>query len=228
MNVFGLHNARNALAATACALAAGASLNSVAKGLALFQPVKGRLQVHHHEVCGVVIDDTYNANPDSVRAAIDVLAAKVGPKVLVLGDMGEVGNQGEAFHEEIGAYAKSSGVDLVFTVGQLSQRTTQAFGEGAVHYADVASLIEALRSVNAQAWLIKGSRFMKMEHVVDALLKTPVVEKHHEGVVGVVEVVLEVPTVATASVSSADVAVDEVQVVAPSVVTSTGPVQGGQ
>ena len=115
----GLHNVRNALAAAAAALAAGASLDAVARGLAAFRPVNGRLQPKPGRNGVLVIDDTYNANPDSVRAAIDVLAASERPRVLVLGDMGEVGAQGLVFHEEVGRYAKEAGIDRLIAVGTL-------------------------------------------------------------------------------------------------------------
>ena len=106
LQVAGRHNVKNALAATACALAAGCPLDAIARGLEAFEPVKGRSQVRRLVRGGrsvTLIDDTYNANPDSVRAAIDVLAALPGPRWLVLGDMGEVGDQGPAFHREVGA-----------------------------------------------------------------------------------------------------------------------------
>jgi len=120
-----------------------------------------------------VVDDSYNANPDSVRAAIDVLAGLPGPRWLVLGDMGEVGDQGVAFHAEVGAYARQRGLDALWTVGRLSTHTASAFA-GARHFDDVASLVAALPQAPACASvLVKGSRFMKMEQVVAALLSEP-------------------------------------------------------
>jgi len=121
----------------------------------------------------VVIDDTYNANPDSVRAAIDVLTSQAGRAVLVLGDMGEVGEQGEAFHDEIGRYAKSKGVARLLATGPLSARAAHAFGEGASHFAQVEALVAAAvdDAAPGAVVLVKGSRFMRMERVVAALVE---------------------------------------------------------
>jgi UDP-N-acetylmuramoyl-tripeptide--D-alanyl-D-alanine ligase len=118
-----------------------------------------------------VIDDTYNANPDSVRAAIDLLAAAPAPRVLVLGDMGEVGVRGPEFHREVGQYARERGIDAFFAIGSLMREATQAFGAGAAQFDNVDELIAALRpSLRAgTTLLIKGSRFMQMERVVQAL-----------------------------------------------------------
>jgi UDP-N-acetylmuramoyl-tripeptide--D-alanyl-D-alanine ligase len=173
LQVAGLHNVRNALAATACALAAGCPLEAVVRGLAAFEPVNGRSQVkslQRGERSVTLVDDTYNANPDSVRAAIDVLAGLPQPRWLVLGDMGEVGKEGVAFHAEVGAYAKQQGVDALWTTGALSTHAAAAFS-GARHFDDVASLVTALAEAPAcAAVLVKGSRFMKMERVVAARL----------------------------------------------------------
>ena len=118
-----------------------------------------------------LIDDTYNANPDSVRAAIEVLAALPAPRWLVLGDMGEVGDQGEAFHREVGAYAKARGIEQLWTAGSASRHAAQAFA-GARHFDTMAALVAALAQAPAcAAIVVKGSRFMKMEQVVAALLK---------------------------------------------------------
>lgn len=176
LQVLGAHNAHNALAATAAALAAGVSFDSIQRGLEAFEPVKGRLQVKRAalgELAGaVVIDDTYNANPDSVRAAIDVLAAQAAPRVLVLGDMGEVGDDGPAFHREVGAYAKERGIDALYTLGDAARDITAAFGAGALHAADANALVSALAGAGygpGATILVKGSRFMQMERVVAAL-----------------------------------------------------------
>jgi UDP-N-acetylmuramoyl-tripeptide--D-alanyl-D-alanine ligase len=172
LRVAGEHNVKNALAATACALAAGCPLEAVVRGLEGFEPVKGRSQVKAFVRDGrriTLVDDTYNANPDSARAAVDVLAGLPGPRWLVLGDMGEVGDQGPAFHTEIGAYAKMRGIDALWTVGQLTLHTAQAFAS-ARHFQDVPALISALPAApEVAAVLVKGSRFMKMEQVVAAL-----------------------------------------------------------
>jgi UDP-N-acetylmuramoyl-tripeptide--D-alanyl-D-alanine ligase len=118
-----------------------------------------------------VIDDTYNANPDSVRAAIDVLAELPAPRLLVLGDMGEVGNQGPEFHAEVGAYAAERGIEALFTLGDLCVHSTRAFG-AARHFEDMDRLLAAITAQvdGFQSVVVKGSRFMKMERVVQALL----------------------------------------------------------
>lgn len=174
----GMHNVRNALAAAAAALAAGCSLNAVAQGLAAFRPVKGRLQTHVGPNGSTVIDDSYNANPDSVRAAIDVLATVPGRRILVLGDMGEVGEQGGQFHDEIGGYAKSQGIDMLLALGDISVAATHNFGPGAAHFGDVGALVAALKPLldNHTTVLVKGSRFMRMERVIEAVT-TPVGSK---------------------------------------------------
>jgi UDP-N-acetylmuramoyl-tripeptide--D-alanyl-D-alanine ligase len=176
LKVLGAHNAHNALAATAAALAAGVSLDAIRRGLEAFEPVKGRLQVKRAalgELAGAtVIDDTYNANPDSVRAAIDVLAAQAAPRVLVLGDMGEVGDEGPAFHREVGAYAKERGIDALYTLGQAARDAVAAFGANALHAGSVGELVNALAAAGyggGATILVKGSRFMQMERVVVAL-----------------------------------------------------------
>ncbi len=181
LRVLGEHNARNALAATSAALAAGVSLDAIKRGLEAFEPVKGRLQVKRAAVESIegatVIDDTYNSNPDSMRAAIDVLASQASPRVLVMGDMGEVGDQGPAFHREVGAYAAERGIDALYALGDASAASAKAFhsaasNKSAKHFTDVQELIAALKRVGFGAgatFLVKGSRFMQMERVVDAV-----------------------------------------------------------
>ncbi|MGE5452863.1 MAG: UDP-N-acetylmuramoyl-tripeptide--D-alanyl-D-alanine ligase [Acidobacteriota bacterium] len=176
LRMAGLHNVRNALAATASALAAGVPLSAVAAGLNAFEPVKGRSQLRGITWQGqgvTLIDDSYNANPDSVRAAIDMLAGLPAPRWLVLGDMGEVGDQGPAFHAEVGAYARERGIEHVWTAGELCQHTAQAYGSGARQFDNAAAIVAALQQQtgpNAVASvLVKGSRFMKMEQVVQEL-----------------------------------------------------------
>jgi UDP-N-acetylmuramoyl-tripeptide--D-alanyl-D-alanine ligase len=167
----GLHNVRNALAAIACSLAAGIDQQAIVRGLEAFAPVSGRLQ-RKLAACGAaVIDDSYNANPDSVRAAIDVLAQAPQPRVLVLGDMGEVGAQGREFHEEIAAYAVERGIDAVLATGELARHMR---GTGITHFEQFDELLAALDarlgSKSDATVLVKGSRFMKMERVVNHLL----------------------------------------------------------
>ncbi|HWH83544.1 MAG TPA: UDP-N-acetylmuramoyl-tripeptide--D-alanyl-D-alanine ligase [Burkholderiaceae bacterium] len=176
LQVAGWHNVKNALAAAACALAAGCPLEAIGRGLEAFAPVAGRSQVKRFERDGravTLIDDSYNANPDSVRAAIEVLASLPGPRWLVLGDMGEVGDRGPAFHREVGAFAKARGIDALWAVGAASTHAAAAFGS-ARHFESVAELLAALPEAPAcAAVLVKGSRFMRTEQVVAALLGTP-------------------------------------------------------
>jgi UDP-N-acetylmuramyl pentapeptide synthase len=164
----GLHNVRNALAAGACAHALGIDPVTIGKGLTAFRPYTGRLQVKQAKGGATLIDDTYNANPDSVRAAIDVLVTSPPPTALVLGDMGEVGERGAEFHREVGAYARSKGVSQLLALGEATRHAVAAFGEGAQHFAAVEELV---KSIQATTVLVKGSRFMKMERVVAALTK---------------------------------------------------------
>ncbi|MFA5912344.1 MAG: cyanophycin synthetase, partial [Burkholderiales bacterium] len=167
----GAHNVRNALAAAAAAAAAGIGLSAIARGLAAFEPVQGRLQKRDGRGGAVVLDDTYNANPDSVIAAIDVLARSGGRKFLVLGDMGEVGAHGADFHAEIGRHARAAGIEQLFALGESCVHAAAAFGAGARHYADIDALLAELEpGLGADLTvLVKGSRFMRMERVVQAL-----------------------------------------------------------
>ena len=173
LRLAGAHNVKNALAATACALAAGATLDVIKRGLEAFEPVKGRSQMKSATLRGsrvALVDDSYNANPDSVRAAIEVLAAMASPRLLLLGDMGEVGDRGPAFHAEVGAYARERGIEHLWCAGAQSAAAAQAFGSGARHFDSVPSLIAARSELPAAASvLVKGSRFMAMERVVQAL-----------------------------------------------------------
>jgi len=162
----GLHNVRNALAAAACAHAVGITASTIAAGLTAFRPYTGRLQVKQAAGGATVIDDSYNANPDSVRAAIDVLASCPAPTALVLGDMGEVGEHGKQFHREVGEYARAKGVTQLLGMGEATRDAVAAFGTGAQHFVAVEEL---LSQIQAKTILVKGSRFMKMERVVAAL-----------------------------------------------------------
>ncbi len=168
----GQHNVLNALAAASCCFAIGVSVAHIVQGLEEFSPVSGRLQLKQTARGARVIDDTYNANPDSVKAAIDVLAQSQGETTLVLGDMGEVGSEGQAFHQEIGSYARAQGVQHLKSFGSLARASSDAFGEGAQHYAELDALLGSLDACNqaGHTMLVKGSRFMKMERVVNALL----------------------------------------------------------
>ncbi|HEX5697399.1 MAG TPA: UDP-N-acetylmuramoyl-tripeptide--D-alanyl-D-alanine ligase [Rhodoferax sp.] len=181
LHIAGAHNVQNSLAAVACALAAGVPLAAIAAGLEAFEPVRGRsraLLVRHsgHDI--TLVDDTYNANPDSVRAAIEVLAALPGPRLLVLGDMGEVGNQGPQFHAEALQSALTQQIDkIVVTGAACTQAATQLAGiEVHADMAEVqAAVLAALPTVASV--LVKGSRFMKMERVVEAVLQAATQDK---------------------------------------------------
>ena len=174
LHIAGQHNVRNALAATACAMAAGLPLAAIAQGLSAFVPVKGRsraLAVAQGTRQITVVDDSYNANPDSVRAAIDVLAALPGPRLLVLGDMGEVGAQGPQFHAEAGQHAQACGIEHLFALGAQCAHAAAAFA-GARHFDNMAQLQAAVREAlpTVGSVLVKGSRFMKMEQVLEAIV----------------------------------------------------------
>ena len=176
LHIAGQHNVTNSLAAVACAIAAGVPLVAVEQGLSAFAPVKGRSRAFSIQLDGrtvTVVDDTYNANPDSMRAAIDVLATLPAPRLLVVGDMGEVGDQGPQFHAEAGAHARACGIDQLLALGEQSAQAARSFGSG-VSCADIdtlnAAVVAALPAVGSV--LVKGSRFMKMERVVAAITAT--------------------------------------------------------
>ena len=168
LQVPGAHNARNALAATAAAVALNVPPETIAAGLGKFGGVTGRLQRKAARHGAALIDDTYNANPASMRAAIGVLAQAGGRRVLVLGDMGELGDNAAALHAEIGAEAHSAGIEKLYALGALSANTARAFGCGAEHFERIEDLQKALEDeLDADTTvLVKGSRFMKMERVV--------------------------------------------------------------
>jgi UDP-N-acetylmuramoyl-tripeptide--D-alanyl-D-alanine ligase len=171
LRIAGRHNAMNALAAAAACHAAGVPAATIARGLAAFTPVAGRLVKHMLGNGAIVLDDTYNANPDSVRAAIDVLAAIGGRRVLVLGRMGEVGEQGPAFHREVGAYARARGIDALATLGPEAREAAEEYGSSAVAIDDIAPLVDWTRDAAEPGTtiLVKGSRSARMERVVRAL-----------------------------------------------------------
>ena len=171
LNVPGLHNVGNALAAAAAAYALGIEPEAIAAGVAAYRGLKGRLQRKRLPSGASLIDDTYNANPESMKAAIAVLAAHPGRKVFVMGDMGELGDTAAAMHAAIGVFAKRAGVERLFALGDLSTKAVRAFGDGGAHFATMEDLVAAIAGVLGRetALLIKGSRFMRMERVVEAL-----------------------------------------------------------
>ena len=171
LNMLGKHNISNALAASACAVALGVSNADIARGLESFSGVKGRLQRKAGINNAKLIDDTYNANPDSMKAAIDVLANQAGKLIFVMGDMAELGADSAQMHAEIGAYAKQKGIHQLLCFGEISQQASVAFGENATHYASLPALLHAVAGLMNKdiTMLVKGSRFMQMERVVDVI-----------------------------------------------------------
>ncbi len=167
----GRHNVMNALAAATAAWALAIDADAIVAGLQGFKGIYGRLQYAQALAGALVIDDSYNANPDSARAAIGVLAARPGTKILVFGDMGELGDAAPAAHAEIGAYARQAGVQGLYTLGEHSRLATAAFGAGAQHFTGIAELEAALlpRLAAGVTVLVKGSRFMRMERLVETL-----------------------------------------------------------
>ncbi len=171
----GRHNVHNAVAAAALALAAGLSLAEVSDGLKNFSNIKGRLNIKQGIKDATLIDDTYNANPDSMKAAIDVLAAMPAPRIFVMGDMGELGeDEAAAMHAEVGAYARDKGIEAAYFVGDNSVEAAETFGAEGLWFADKDPLIQVLSHdlPERATVLVKGSRFMKMEEVVEALATT--------------------------------------------------------
>ena len=162
------------MAATSCALALNLSLETIKAGLEAFRPVSRRGEVHRL-AHGLMIDDSYNANPDSMRAAVDVLATKPAPRLLVLGDMGEVGECAEEFHAEIGAYAAERGIEAIIDTGPSMQAAVCAYNEhkqgGAVWVEKREKFIERVLkdAPQYQTMLVKGSNYMKLDQVVRAV-----------------------------------------------------------
>jgi UDP-N-acetylmuramoyl-tripeptide--D-alanyl-D-alanine ligase len=166
----GVHNVSNALAASAAAVALDAPLSAIAAGLEAFEGIKGRLQRRVARGGASIIDDTYNANPESMRAAISVLAQAPGRRLLVLGDMGELGADAPRLHAEIGARARAAGIERVLTLGALSAHISETYGPGARHFTRIEDLIAEVSNALGPdvTMLVKGSRFMQMERVVKA------------------------------------------------------------
>lgn len=170
LNLLGLHNVSNALAAAAAAYALGVGLAAIVDGLQALQPIKGRSVIKQGRHGEQVVDDSYNANPQSIKAAIDTLSHFAGRRVLVLGDIGELGQWAEAGHREVGSYALGK-VDAFYAVGPLMAHAAQAYGASARHFTEQAALIQALAAEQhpETTILIKGSRSAAMDKVVDAL-----------------------------------------------------------
>jgi UDP-N-acetylmuramoyl-tripeptide--D-alanyl-D-alanine ligase len=167
----GLHNLRNALGAAAAAQAAGASLEDVAAGLSSVKPVKGRLEFRPAVNGAVLVDDSYNANPGSLKAGLDAFRSFAGARWLVLGDMMELGPASDDLHREIGVYARETGVERLLAVGQRARGAAEAFGPGAAWFENVDDLInEARQTLRSDvAVLVKGSRANRLERVAQAL-----------------------------------------------------------
>lgn len=172
--LLGRHNQCNALAAASAAIAVGATLQEIKQGLETLTPVKGRLTPYAGPRNSKLIDDTYNANPSSMKAAIDVLSEfTAGERVLVLGDMGELGDDVEQLHADIGVYARDKGIEKLFCLGTYAQQAAKSFGKNARHYQDIEPMLDALKQqINNTTVLVKGSRSMRMERVIEALKLT--------------------------------------------------------
>jgi UDP-N-acetylmuramoyl-tripeptide--D-alanyl-D-alanine ligase len=170
--LLGKHNALNALAATAAAVSAGIDLKHIKMGLEAVAPASGRMQVHTILNGITIIDDTYNANPLSLQAAVDTLANFNGKKIIVLGDMKELGQDAANLHQTAGTNMRTAGIDYLFTLGELTQHTAKAFGEKAQHFNEANALITALKPLlnNNTTILVKGSRSMHMETVIASLV----------------------------------------------------------
>ncbi len=174
LQVPGEHNRRNAAAAACLALALGIAPATIARGLSAYAGVKGRLQSHACILGATLIDDTYNANPDSVLAAIQVLAQRPGHRILVLGDMGELGPDAAALHREVGESAQRAGIDRLLCLGEMSEQAARGFGEGAMHFERIEELLAEIECALGPevTVLVKGSRFMKMERIVQSFMET--------------------------------------------------------
>lgn len=180
--LLGRHNIMNALAATAATLALGIELTAIKQGLEQVKPAPGRMHLYTLANQVNVIDDTYNANPLSTRAAVDTLATFSGQRVLVLGDMKELGSEAKQLHFTSGQYIKKAGIDRLFTFGNLTAATTEGFGDHAQHFTDRDALVAALQPYLTQSnttLLVKGSRSMHMEKVIAKIIPEEQLEHLH-------------------------------------------------
>ncbi len=172
LKVPGEHNVMNALAAAAVTHSLGLPLKAIVLSLSAFENIQGRLTVKRSDMGFQVIDDSYNANPLSVAAAIDVLAGMSGNTVLVLGDMAELGEAAEKLHSEMGDKAKNAGIRALYATGKLSENAVDAFGENGFYFKNKSELIKALNKklTKDAVVLVKGSRSAAMEEVVERIL----------------------------------------------------------
>lgn len=174
LNLLGRHNAMNALAATALATALNIELTQIKQGLESLQAVPGRLALQQGQQGTTLIDDTYNANPSSAKAGIDVLAEMSGQRFMVLGDMGELGDDVSALHGEIGVHAKQAGIESLFCLGEHSKQACIEFGEPDHAFDELDDMLNVIKTKlqNDLTILVKGSRSMRMERVINALQET--------------------------------------------------------
>jgi len=174
LGVLGQHNIANAVSAAACAYALGMNIQFIRKGLEQFSAEKSRLQILRGVNRSTLIDDSYNANPGSMKAAINVLSEASENSIFVMGDMGELGDSAPEQHLNIGLYAKEKGIRHLLAIGENSKNAAQAFGEGGQHFESIDFLIEHLRelTINQPVVLVKGSRSSRMERVIQALIFT--------------------------------------------------------
>jgi UDP-N-acetylmuramoyl-tripeptide--D-alanyl-D-alanine ligase len=180
LNLGGLHNLRNALGAAAAGAAAGATLDEIVAGLAAMQAIAGRLELKTAISGAFLVDDSYNANPSSLKAGLDAFRSFGGARWLVLGEMKELGSSADELHAEVGRYAKQAGITRLLAIGERSKHAVQAFGEGAQWFDDIDALIAELRGALAAgtAVLIKGSRANRLERVSAALVTSPGTDTH--------------------------------------------------
>lgn len=171
MGLHGRHNVLNALAAAACCIAVGIPLEQVRAGLEQVRPIKGRMELKNGIWDTHIFDDTYNANPMSLNAALKVVSNMPGRSWLILGDMGELGDASARFHEEAGAQARAHGIERLYGIGELAMHSVRGFGAGAAHFEQLEDLVETLRRElrPGVVLLVKGSRSMALERAVNAL-----------------------------------------------------------